>query len=363
MRIAFVGASGTGKSTLAKHVLSLRPDLLLNPVGSRSTAKAMGFVHPPGSEHAGEGDPYGTDNALAAKYSTVLGNPEAYRNLPRIGITTHPDTGETMWGRLDTRGPERGEELAAEVATASFNEGQRRLVAGLQGPGRSAELQGPTCRSLFQQRLQSDKIRWELDHDAFVTDRTTIDDLAYAVLHNRETVDGAFLDRALDHMARYDAIYYCPVGVYQNIDADPSRVTDVAYHCMCDALVAGFVSQVERRQPRTYIRTLTRADLDWRKGVLAQACAAYHEGDEEGADVLAALGVPAPPQNSPPGIDWMGIRMERYGLVTIHMAANPGGPSGPLCGNTGGRWGISDEQARVTCPTCLRSLAAHADGK
>jgi len=45
MRIAFMGASGTGKTTLAKY-LSVEYSLELNPVGSRSVANSMGFDSP-----------------------------------------------------------------------------------------------------------------------------------------------------------------------------------------------------------------------------------------------------------------------------------------------------------------------------
>ncbi len=56
MRIAFTGAAGTGKTTLAKFVAEIT-GLPFNPVGARSVAKAMGFV-----EH-GEGAPYKADAA------------------------------------------------------------------------------------------------------------------------------------------------------------------------------------------------------------------------------------------------------------------------------------------------------------
>jgi predicted ATPase len=45
VKIAFFGASGTGKTTLAKEV-SARLGIPLNPVGSRSTAEAMGYQTP-----------------------------------------------------------------------------------------------------------------------------------------------------------------------------------------------------------------------------------------------------------------------------------------------------------------------------
>lgn len=52
MRIAFAGASGTGKSTLAEAVAE-RYGLPMNPVGSRSVAREMGFENPYDVDAAG----------------------------------------------------------------------------------------------------------------------------------------------------------------------------------------------------------------------------------------------------------------------------------------------------------------------
>src|SRR5579884_1906638 len=52
MRIAFCGASGTGKTTLAEHVAK-KYGLEMNPVGSRSVAKDMGFESPYDADKAG----------------------------------------------------------------------------------------------------------------------------------------------------------------------------------------------------------------------------------------------------------------------------------------------------------------------
>lgn len=53
MRIAFFGASGTGKTTLAKAV-SVALGIPLNPVGSRSVAQSMGFEKPYDVDPAGK---------------------------------------------------------------------------------------------------------------------------------------------------------------------------------------------------------------------------------------------------------------------------------------------------------------------
>lgn len=53
LRIGFAGASGTGKSTLAA-IVSDKFGLPVNPVGSRSVAKAMGFASPYDVDAAGK---------------------------------------------------------------------------------------------------------------------------------------------------------------------------------------------------------------------------------------------------------------------------------------------------------------------
>lgn len=45
LRIAFIGASGTGKTYVTDYIQH-KFDLPLNPIGSRSIAKAMGFMNP-----------------------------------------------------------------------------------------------------------------------------------------------------------------------------------------------------------------------------------------------------------------------------------------------------------------------------
>lgn len=53
IRLAFAGASGTGKTTLAQWA-SETFDLPFNPVGSRSVAKSMGFDNPYDVDKAGK---------------------------------------------------------------------------------------------------------------------------------------------------------------------------------------------------------------------------------------------------------------------------------------------------------------------
>lgn len=122
LRIALTGASGSGKTTLA-NFLSEKFALPINPIGSRSVAKAMGFE-----------SPYDVDKA-----------------------------------------------------------------------GRRAE---------FQHRLATEKIEWERQHEEFVTDRTTLDNLTYSIMHDISAVDASFVAKITQGMQRYSHVAHCLMAVF-----------------------------------------------------------------------------------------------------------------------------------------------------
>lgn len=159
LRIAFCGASGTGKTTLSTYLVE-QLKIPFNPVGSRSVAKAMGFE-----------SPYDVDKA-----------------------------------------------------------------------GKRAE---------FQRRLVTEKRLWEDSQLAFVTDRTTLDNLAYTVFHDIGTIDAGLLEQIVGGMQRYTHVIYCPVSVFCNPAGDPSRVLDMTYHQLYDTMIEALV---QRNLPRSGVR-------------------------------------------------------------------------------------------------------------
>ena len=186
MRIAFCGASGTGKTTLAKW-LAEELKYEMNPVGSRSTARRMGF-----------NNPYDVDKACLVTYQRWL----------------HPTT------PLDDSQAHRE---AAEKAVRAWIPGSE------------------TLRGLFQRELQLDKIRWEEGRTDFVSDRTTADDFAYAALHNVSGITEEFITRARDHLRTYDIIFYAPLSRFYNHGGDGNRVDDLGYHKTFELLLGGLV--------------------------------------------------------------------------------------------------------------------------
>lgn len=165
-RIAFCGASGTGKTTLSTYLCD-KFDIPFNPVGSRSVSKAMGFD-----------SPYDVDKA-----------------------------------------------------------------------GKRAE---------FQRRLVREKRAWEDAQPAFVTDRTTLDNLAYTMFHDIGTVDEALYDEVVGGIHRYTHIIYCPVEVFCNPGSDPSRVKDMTYHKLYDAVIEGLV---RKHLPKSNLVKCLRMDV------------------------------------------------------------------------------------------------------
>lgn len=150
-RIAFCGSSGTGKTTLTTF-LAEKFQLPVNPVGSRSVSKAMGFE-----------SPYDVDKA-----------------------------------------------------------------------GKRAE---------FQHRLVVEKRAWEDSHESFVVDRTTLDNLAYTMLHDVHCVDESLLAAVVEGVKRYTHIIYCPVTAFCHPGGDTARVQDLTYHKLYDVLLEGLVSR------------------------------------------------------------------------------------------------------------------------
>jgi hypothetical protein len=145
IRLGFTGASGTGKTTLAKW-FAAKYNLPLNPVGSRSIALAMGFA-----------SPYDVDKA------------------------------------------------------------------GQRGP--------------FQHRLVEAKRAWEETHESFVTDRTTMDNLSYTLLHGVHCIDHTLLRKVREGLARYTHIVYCPFDTFCNTGDDPHRVADPTYQELYDIVL------------------------------------------------------------------------------------------------------------------------------
>jgi hypothetical protein len=181
-----MGPSGTGKSTLAGFV-GEQYDLKLNPVGSRSTAKAMGFVN-----DKGEGDPYAVDRACAETYDLRLSDGDT--------VVQAADWARGAWAQENTL---------------------------------------KTVRPLFQTKLAEAKIVWETEQPKFVTDRTPLDDLAYALMHCPDVVTPEFRERAYAHMRVYDVIVYCPLRAGQWLGGDPARMPDPMYHWRYDVLLQG----------------------------------------------------------------------------------------------------------------------------
>lgn len=179
MRVAFCGASGTGKTTLMQYVAD-RYGLRINTIGSRTVAKGMGFA-----------SPYDVDQA-----------------------------------------------------------------------GRRAE---------FQRALLMRKRGWEMTYNAFVTDRTVVDNLAYHSLHDISSVNEETLAEVAFGMRRYTHVIHCPVRAFCNLGADPARVHDMAYHAVYEALLEGLLRAYAPAGVEVFV--LAQPDLPGRKLALDELLA------------------------------------------------------------------------------------------
>lgn len=183
-RLALCGASGTGKTTLAEWISSTYR-LPINPIGSRSVARAMGFD-----------SAYDTD------------------------------------------------------------------AAGKRGE--------------FQMRLAREKTEWEAVHDEFITDRTTLDNLAYSMLHDCRNVDDALFEIVCAGMSRYQFVVYCPTMVFIDLGNDPGRLKSTTYQQLYDATLWGLLQRF--RPAGTRLIVMPFPQLEHRKDFLRQLMRPDDEG-------------------------------------------------------------------------------------
>jgi hypothetical protein len=122
-------------------------------------------------------------------------------------------------------------------------------------------------RTEFQQRLLFDKAAWELAHDDFVTDRTTLDNLAYAILHDVHGVDADMLDTSRRGMLRYTHVFFCPIDSFCKTAGDPNRVSSLEYQRIYEIVLRGMLRELQLHIPITF-RTLVGSSLWLRQDVV-----------------------------------------------------------------------------------------------
>lgn len=195
MKIAFTGASGTGKTTAAKKITE-EFGLEFLDVGSRRVAKYLGFD-----------SPYDTDRADLQVYLDML---YAFEDLSNINANSV-----------------RGD------AYSENKEAARVAIEAYEG--------GVSCRQMFQRVLRETKIATEEKLGSFVTDRTTIDDLCYSSIHGEVTEE--FVEQGIEHCSTYDLVFFLTLESFQNLGDDPLRRTEPEYHARYQTVLEEYWNQ------------------------------------------------------------------------------------------------------------------------
>lgn len=149
----------------------------------------------------------------------------------------------------------------SETFQLEINPVGSRSVAKAMGFDNPYDVDAAGKRAEFQERLLTDKMAWEREHESFVVDRTTFDNLVYTALHKIEYVNNSILARAIEGMRRYTHVIYCPSSAFLDTAGDPHRVANTAYHKVYDACLYGLLTKYYER-PFT---TLGVSDLGVRK--------------------------------------------------------------------------------------------------
>ena len=150
--------------------------------------------------------------------------------------------------------------LAAELELPDNPVGSRSVAAAM-GFASPYDVDAAGKRAEFQRRLLAEKLAWEAEHDAFVTDRTTFDNLAYTILHDARAVDEDQLRAAARGVRRLTYVFFCPLDAHQKTGDDPARVHDRAYHLVYEAVLRGLFLQFA---PSVFFVELASGDLEER---------------------------------------------------------------------------------------------------
>lgn len=116
-------------------------------------------------------------------------------------------------------------------------------------------------RNEFQRRLLDDKIAWEKERESFVTDRTTLDNLVYSMLHNVQNIDSAFLKKAVTALHRYTHVIYFPFDAFCEPAGDATRVADLTYHELYDFALWGLIDRYIPKNREQRFMVLDQAEL------------------------------------------------------------------------------------------------------
>lgn len=101
-------------------------------------------------------------------------------------------------------------------------------------------------RPKFRANLFGLKTAWEEQTASFVTDRSTLDDLTYGLLHDvSDATKPEYFDAAIAHMARYELVIHCPARVFCAPSGDAKRLVEPRYHRAFDVLLSGLLREAE----------------------------------------------------------------------------------------------------------------------
>jgi hypothetical protein len=137
-----------------------------------------------------------------------------------------------------------------------------RSVSRAMGFASPYEVDAAGKRAEFQRRFLREKLAWEAEHDSFVTDRSTLDLIAYWSMHDVASVEADDLAMAVLGVRRLTHLFYCPYDAFHDLKSDPARIQSHTYHRVFDVFAEGLA---RRHRNRDSLVVLHQADLAWRR--------------------------------------------------------------------------------------------------
>jgi nicotinamide riboside kinase len=148
----------------------------------------------------------------------------------RIAIAGCSGTGKTTLAKA-----------IAEHFSLPLNPVGARTVAKSMGFDNPYDVDAAGKRVEFQKALFEAKREWEIAHDAFVTDRSYLDNLTYCCLHMAEHLEPGQIDHFSRAMRRYDLVFVMRRSDFQDL-GDGIRKTSTEYHELYERLLTGLLA-------------------------------------------------------------------------------------------------------------------------
>lgn len=137
----------------------------------------------------------------------------------------------------------------------SYTSLTRALAWEYTGVDLPYEVDKAGMREAFQYEGGRRKFAWEAKmadkEGGFVTDRTHLDWLAYAILHDidKSGSNEHYFNMCMERTRNYDVILFCTMERFHKVSNDPARKSSKLYHQLYEMVLGSLIAEMSLKYP------------------------------------------------------------------------------------------------------------------